>query len=53
MAKLKGFKLLEKLALDIKKQKNDVEAKYSTFYLNSKGKTIINESVTDDEVESI
>ena len=52
-SELKGFKFVNKLALEFKKIKSDDKTKYDTFYLNSKAGTTINESDIDDVLESI
>ena len=53
LSQLKDFKFVKTLVLEIKKIQSDDKTLYSNFYLNSKGKTIINESDTDDIFESI
>ena len=52
-SELKGFKFVNKLALEFKKIKSDDKTKYDTFYLNSKAGTTINENDIDDVFESI
>ena len=52
MSELKGFKLVTRV-LEFKKKKSDDKTKYDTFYLNSKGETIINESHIDDVFETV
>ena len=53
LSELRGFKFVKTLVLEFKKIGSDDKTKYDTFYLNSKTKTIINESYTDDIFESI
>ena len=52
LTELKGFKLVTALILEFKKIENDNKTKYSTFHLNSKPETVINESDTNDMFES-
>ena len=50
---LRGFKFVTPLVLEFTKIESDSSTKYSTFYLNSKAETIINESNIDEVFESI
>ena len=52
---LRVFKLVTTLVLEFSTIENDDETKYSTFYLNSKAETTVNESNTSiaDIFESI
>ena len=49
---LKGFKFMTTLVLVFKKKESDDKRKYHTFYSNSIGEAIINESDNDDVSES-
>ena len=53
MTQWKGFKSVTTLFLVFKKTKSEDKTKYDTFYSNSKGEIIINESDTDDVFKSI
>ena len=53
LSELKGFKFVTTSVLKFKKIQSDVKILYSTFYLNSKVETIINESDIDDVFECI
>ena len=53
LSRLKGFKFITTLVLELKKIKNDDERTFTFFYFNSKAKTAINESDIDDVFESI
>ena len=52
-SELKGFKFVTALVLEFKMIETGDKTKYDNFYLNSKAKTIINESDIDDVFESI
>ena len=53
LAELRGFKFVTTLVIEFKKRKSDDATKYTTFYSNSKAKTIIDENDIDDVFESI
>lgn len=53
LTELKGFKFVKTLVLELKKVEKDDTTKCNTFYLNSKGETIINENGIDDVFVSI
>ena len=53
LSELKGIKYVTTLVLEFTKIENTDKTKYDTFYLNSKGETIINESDINDVFESI
>ena len=53
LSKLKRFSLVAILVLEFKKIEKGDGTLYSTFYLNSKAESIINESGIDDASESI
>ena len=53
LSELRGFNFVTILVLELKKIKSDNATKYSTFYLNSKAETVINEIDIDDVFESI
>ena len=43
MSELKSFKFMNALVLEFKKIESDDKTLYSTFYLNSKAETAVNE----------
>ena len=51
-SKLKYFKFVARLVLELKKIENDDKTKHEIFYSNSKAETIIDESDIDDVFES-
>ena len=53
LTELRGFKFVTTLVIEFKKRKSDGATKYTTFYSNSKAKTIIDENDIDDVFESI
>ena len=53
LTELRGFKFVTILVLELKKIESEDKIKYDIFYSRSKAETIINESDTDDVVESI
>ena len=53
MPELREFKVVTTLIRKSEKIESDDATKYSTFYSNSKAKTIINESNIDDVFEPI
>ena len=53
LTELRGFKFVTILVLELKKIESEDKTKYDIFYSLSKAETIINESDTDDVVESI
>ena len=53
LPELGGLKLVAILVLEFKKTEKGDGTLYSTFYLNSKAESIINESGSDDIFESI
>ena len=53
LTKLKGFKFVMTLVIELKKTESDDATKYTTFSSNSKAEMIINESNIDDIFESI
>ena len=53
LTKLKGFKFVMTLVIELKKTESDDATKYTPFSSNSKAEMIINESNIDDIFESI
>ena len=53
LTKWRGFKFVTTSVLVFKKIWSEDKTKYDTFYSNSKAKTIINESNTDDAFKAI
>ena len=53
LTELKGFKVVTKIVLEVKKIQRDNVTLYSTFYLNPKAEAIINKNDIDDVFQSI
>ena len=53
LIELRVIKFVITLVLKFKKTRNEDEAKYSTFYLNSKAETIIHDAEIDSILKSI